>query len=187
MTKKRYKLRVRKKEVILALLILIGFISIYFGYKIYLQHFAPIKSVNYHGIPLEFRTDLREANKIPVYPNEKALNIFYNPKIRKVYIVFRNTTQNSLVEVEAWEIAFKLKTFYNLLRWPVEIKGANVTSYSQAKGNSTYPVIVLIPPVDANSTYVNVSNYTVFISGTDLHHFDLATNKFLMTVLGIKV
>jgi len=136
---------------------------------------------------LQFRANLREASKVAVYPNESSIkSIFYNPAIKTVYICFKNTTQNSLVAVEAWEISYKLKTFYLLVGLPVDFKGQEVSSYSQ-EGNSTSPVIVLIPPVDANETAVRAGNYTVYISGKDMHSFDLATEKFLMVVLDIKV
>jgi len=186
MARQKIKIKLTRERIIFAAIALLVFLAIYFAYPT-LYKLLPVTTVNYHGHLLQFRADLREASKVAVYPNESSIkSIFYNPAIKTVYICFRNTTQNSLVAVEAWEISYKLKTFYLLAGLPVDFKGQEVSSYSQ-EGNSTSPVIVLIPPVDANETAVRAGNYAVYISGKDMHGFDLATEKFLMVVLGIKV
>lgn len=185
-TPKKVKIKVTKLKIIAFLIAAISFCVVYLEYPAIYKTLVPIKQINYYGVPLVFRQDLKQASTIPVYPNENALKIFYDPKIKTIYIAFRNTTQNSLVEVEAYEISYKLKIFYLLAKHPITIKGINVTSY-KINGNSTSPVIVLIPPVDANETAVKVSSYTIYIGGKNLHDFDLATEKFLMVVLGIKV
>jgi len=185
-TPKKVRIRLTKLKILAFVITVISFSIVYVEYPATYKLVMPIKNVNYYGIPLQFRADLKEASKVHVYPNQNSLNIFHNHKIKTIYIAFKNTTQNSLVEVEAWEIAYKLKIFYLLAKHPVRIKGMNITNY-KIQGNPTEPIIVLVPPVDANETAVRVNKYTVYISGKDLHGFDLATEKFLMVVLGIKV
>ena len=184
---KKYKVKIKidKKVIAVISLAVIIFASILI-YKKLEYYFLPVTKVNYYGILLTFRSDLKQAKLTPVYPSDQYFGIFRNPNIRNIYICFRNTTNNSLVAVEAYEITYKLKTFYNLARVPVEIQGKNVTYYGQIKGNSTSLVIYIIPPVDANGTYVNITNYTVYVSGTSVKNLDYATEKLLIGVLGIK-
>jgi len=138
---------------------------------------------------MEFREDLRLAKNIQVYPNESYLKqVFWRRDIERISLAILNSTnQTNLIGVEAYEITFKLTAFYSLNKVPIEIKGKEVSNIYELKGNSTNPVIIIIPPSLANETLVRAENYTVYISGKSLKDLDLATVKFLMVILGIEV
>jgi hypothetical protein len=139
------------------------------------------------GVPMKFREDIRLAKNIEVYPNETYLkSIFRSKEIKGITIGILNfTNQTNIIGVEAVEITFKLSSFYSIAALPVVIKGKEIESFYEISGNSTNPVIIIIPPAIANETLVRVENYTVFISGKTLKDLDLATIKFISVVLGI--
>jgi len=138
---------------------------------------------------MEFREDLRLAKNIQVYPNESYLKqVFWRRDIERISLAILNSTnQTNLIGVEAYGITFKLTAFYSLNKLSPEVKGKEVSSIYELKGNSTNPVIIIIPPSLANETLVRAENYTVYISGKSLKELDLATVKFLMVILGIEV
>lgn len=149
----------------------------------------PIKKIVYFNVPMEFREDLRLAKNISVIPNEDSIRrIFWNRGLKKITIaVLNSTNQTSLIGVEAYEITFKLTTFYTIKRMNVEIKGREISEVYEISGDSSNPVIVIIPPELANETSVRVEDYNVYISGKSLKELDLATIKFIMTVLHLEL
>lgn len=149
----------------------------------------PIKKIVYFNVPMEFREDLRLAKNISVIPNEDSIRrIFWNRGLKKITIAILNSTnQTSLIGVEAYEITFKLTTFYTIKRMNVEIKGREISEAHEISGDSSNPVIVIIPPELANETSVRVEDYNVYISGKSLKELDLATIKFIMTVLHLEL
>jgi hypothetical protein len=62
-----------------------------------------------------------------------------------------------------------------------------ISSYDNIIANESYPVIALIPPSMTNSTSVVATNNIIYIQGNTTEGFDLATIKFLMSALDIKV
>lgn len=149
----------------------------------------PIKKIVYFNVPMEFREDLRLAKNISVIPNEDSIRrIFWNRGLKKITIaVLNSTNQTSLIGVEAYEITFKLTTFYTIKRMNVEIKGREISEVYEISGDSSNPVIVIIPPELANETSVRVEDYNVYISGKSLKELDLATIKFIMIVLHLEL
>ncbi|MCX8178646.1 MAG: hypothetical protein N3D75_02345, partial [Candidatus Aenigmarchaeota archaeon] len=54
----------------------------------------PVHSVKYKGFPFNFRDDVKAAEKIKVYPNEKMLgNMFWDYKIQNISILFKPEQQ----------------------------------------------------------------------------------------------
>jgi hypothetical protein len=109
----------------------------------------------------------------------------FGPFVADLTIAFQNTSQNNLVGVEAYEIAYKMRTAYLALNRNINItpRLADSTAY----GTQENPVVFLVPPILANETSVRVTNFTVVISARTPKEFDLATDKFLMVAMGIKV
>lgn len=172
---------------LVAFVCVVTLVCILFLYRESIRSLMPLTEINYFGVELKFRTDLRKANQIVVYPNEKALvDLLMDPSIRKVSIGFVNTTQNNLTAVEGFEISYKLKIAYLVNGYNVEIVGRELESYSE-RGKLREPLIILVPPVDANETSVRVSEFTVYVSGLTKKEFDLAADKLLIVVMGIKV
>ena len=187
---KEVRVKLTKMKIIAIVMITLVLTILYFSYP-YLKEWylsmKPITEINYFGVPMKFREDIRLARSIEVYPNETYVkSIFRSKELKSVTIGILNyTNQTNIIGVEAVEITFKLSSFYSLTSMPVIIKGKEIGSISEIIGNSTNPVIIIIPPSIANETLVRVENYTVFISGKSLKELDLATIKFITLVLGI--
>jgi len=187
---KEVMIKLTKMKIIAIVMITLVLTILYFSYP-YLKEWylsmKPITEINYFGVPMKFREDIRLARSIEVYPNETYVkSIFRSKELKSVTIGILNyTNQTNIIGVEAVEITFKLSSFYSLASMPVIIKGKEIGSISEIIGNSTNPVIIIIPPSIANETLVRVENYTVFISGKTLKELDLATIKFITLVLGI--
>jgi len=68
----------------------------------------------YAGDIRHFRANLKEAEKILVYPDELTLkNIFLDPEVKKIYISFiPNETENSFYFASTFEITNKLTIIF---------------------------------------------------------------------------
>ena len=187
---KEVRIKITKMKIIAFAIIAIVLTVLYISYP-YLQKWyqstQPITEINYFGVPMKFREDIRLAKNIEVYPNETYLkSIFRSREIKGITIGILNfTNETNIIGVEAVEITFKLSSFYSIAALPVVIKGKEIGSFYEISGNSTNPVIIIIPPAIANETLVKAENYTIFISGRTLKDLDLATIKFIAVVLGI--
>ena len=187
---KEVKIKLTKMKIIAfaTVAILLTFLYVYYPYlQKWYQSTQPLTEINYFGVPMKFREDIRLAKNIEVYPNETYLkSIFRSREIKGITIgVLNFTNETNIIGVEAVEITFKLSSFYSIAGLPVAIKGKEIGSLYEISGNSTNPVIIIIPPSIANETLVKAENYTVFISGKTLKDLDLATIKFIAIVLGI--
>jgi hypothetical protein len=187
---KEVKIKLTKMKIIafaIAAIIITIFIASLPYITEWYNSLQPITRATYKGIIIEFRNDLRLARKIEVYPNESYLrSIFLNKSVNEVIIgVLNSTNQTGVIGVEVWEISFKLSLFYSLNGLKVRIRGEQIEKYTDLVGNSTHPVIIIIPPAIANETLVKAENYTIFISGKTLKDLDLATIKFISIVLGL--
>jgi hypothetical protein len=188
----KYKSRVRIKFTLKQLKIL-SIILFLFFLIVLIYHFwpKPIYVVNYKGVNLGFRADLREAQKIPVYPDENILKrAIIHPLVQNVTIAFVPVEgENGIYVVESWEIVNKLHLAYQQINSKPGFNGMEIESYEniELKGKIQNPIIVLVHPRYANETSVRLKYHTVFISGKSNYELDLATIKFLMVALGIKV
>jgi hypothetical protein len=184
------RIKLTRMRIILFLIVVAFIAIIYLSYphlQKWYQSTKPMTEINYFGVPMRFREDVRLAKNIEVYPNETYIkSIFRSREINGITIGILNfTNETNIIGVEAVEITFKLSSFYSLASLPVAIKGKEIGSLYEISGNSTNPVIIIIPPTIANETLVRAENYTVFISGKTLKDLDLATIKFISVVLGI--
>jgi len=143
---------------------------------------------NRYDIPMSFRADLRKASNVFVYPDISSIyNIIWNPDNRKIIIAFANSSDNGLVIVETFEIVNKLIFAFNVSNVSTIFIHTVVDSYDNLTANESYPIIALIPPSLTNDTSVLAINNVIYIQGNTTEGFDLATIKFLMSALGIKV
>jgi hypothetical protein len=157
----------------------------------------PIYSVNYHGITMSFRVNLREARSVPVYPSEELVyRSLMNSLVENVTIVFKpgSDEENTYYAVEVFEITNKLAiAFQRQFGYMPSFNVKNVTSYDNLAGKIQNPIIALVHPVYSNETSVRLDGHVIFISGNNsssakeqLKNFDLAVVKFLMIELGIE-
>ena len=189
------KLSRRKIYILLGLvaIVAVALTYFYFGPK----PVQPLTSVEYYNTTLNFRRDLREANKIPIYPYEQAVsNEIMNQLVENVTIVFKpaSETENSLYSLEIYEIIPKLMIGYSRIKANPHFNAVQVSSYDNLAGTIQNPIIILVHPIYSNETSVSVglpgstyNNHAIYIKGTDLKNFDLATEKFLMAALDIKI
>ncbi|MFQ6010130.1 MAG: hypothetical protein ACE5J7_03375 [Candidatus Aenigmatarchaeota archaeon] len=149
------------------------------------------------GKEVDFRADLNEARKVPVYPSEFALKeLLLHEGIERVRIAFiPNEQENPFYAVDGFEISFKLTTIYIVyFGYQIPIESLEVNTTSEAFANATYsePVILILgPATGANQTAVTVANNTVVVEGHDLSEIDrkytdldLAVDKMLLVLIG---
>lgn len=144
----------------------------------------------YEGDVRNFRANLIEADKVPVYPDESAIkNVILNPEVYKIYIAyFPNDTENPYYLASTFEIVNKLGMVYRHV-----FKNDTVGTYKDSDGSSCLvfysnrktkcfksfpinstdelvptdiePTILLFGSEDANRTTVMVNNYLITIEG----------------------
>ena len=199
------KLKITERNVkilfVVGLLIVSGVVvynnGAYIGYHILK---LPIKSWNWKGATLYFRADLREADKVPVHPNEDAIYLdTMHTLVESVTIIFKDAglEDNPYYIVEEIEIVTKMRIAYQYLfvtqseigmfnpNEIPEFKAEEVESYDDILAGIKDIKIVLIHPKYADRTAIWNDGHVTYISGTTGEEFDLAVTKFLMIVLGI--
>lgn len=178
-----------KRGQIIFLSVLVTAAVLVFLYDIYSP--KPITEINYDGVVLKFRADLREAKNIKVYPNEQALyGELMNPLIENITIAVKPAgEQNPIYSIQAVELATKLEIAYLKLgldpyfnRQPLIVE-----SYENLTGEPEKPIIALVHPLYSDETIVRVENNVVFVKAKDYKGFDLAVVKLLMVALRIKI
>lgn len=159
----------------------------------------PITSWNYNGQLVRFRNDLRKADEIPVYPsNIHVKEDLIHPLVENVTIVFKDAgrEENGYYIVEEFEIVTKMTLAYrNMINSYAGLteedmptfNAVPVENYSYLPGMIENPIIALVHPKYANETSVRNEGHVTYISGKNYEQFDLATIKFLMVILGIKI
>lgn len=185
--------------VAIALVAAYAFYALY--YVPYVESPQPITIINYKNNTIEFRADLREAAKVPVYPNDQDVYLdTVHQLVKNVTIVFKDAgpTQNAYVELETIELYYKMTLAYQTSFGSVDPQtGAvypmvlptfnveNVSSYENLPGKIQNPIIAIVPPMYANDTSVRNYGHVTYISGLTNEDLDLATVRFLMVELGI--
>ncbi len=181
----KYKVKLTKKKLaFVSLFALVAILLYWFNSSSQAQNVYIYK---YKGELLYFRANLTEALKVPVYPNEKAIfDAVMNESVKRINITFVNSTDNSLVAVNGFEVSSKLSTIFYLNGIYKKIKGSEVENYT-LKGTEDTLIIALVPPALANKTEVRLQDHVIFISGKTEKEFDLATIKFLLSVMEVVV
>ena len=79
------KVKIPLKIIFITLVIAI---TILVTWRIYSTS-RPLTRVYFNDIPFEFRDDVREAIKVPAYPDESSINkIFWNYRLSNITILF---------------------------------------------------------------------------------------------------
>ncbi len=193
MTRDSHRIELTKNQLIFIFAISVLSIVIALAY-IYIPR--PVYSHDYFGIPLNFRADLREAEKVQVYPDEARLYYELRGGLAKnITLVFLPTEgDNGIYTANAFEISYKLGLLFNLLGRNVTIDAKEITSYQHLPGKIQHPIIALVHPKYANETAVRMDAHVIFVSGLPTNdavnpyrNFDLAAVKLLMVILGIDI
>jgi len=189
------RISIERKYVFVFLLVVIAVAAAIIIYKF--NGYRPLTTYTYYvydnygnryGIPMNFRADLRKAENVSVYPDSSEIyNIIWNENVRNITIAYANSSDNGLVAANAFEIVYSLGTVFGVYNMSVNFTPNEISSYDNITANESYPVIALIPPSMTNSTSVLAINNKIYIQGNTTEGFDLATIKFIMSVLDIKV
>ncbi len=187
-----YRFRRKKNlKAIIEFVLLVMIVSslIFVLRKVQLSKSKPLKKIIYNEEVVEFRNDLRKAKEIPVYPNDEAIReILFSNSTKEITIAFKPAENNSIYAIEAFEITYKLLRYvYPSYGFLPKFRGINVSSYDGLEGSKANPLIILIHPIYSNETSVRVEDYKIFISGVTEEEFDLATIRFLMAAMDIKI
>ncbi|MDI6806507.1 MAG: hypothetical protein QMD14_01680 [Candidatus Aenigmarchaeota archaeon] len=202
-----YEIKITGKSVVVISVIVIGLIISWFIYK----SFQPITTIEYRGVIFSFKefkpdVDLRKVMKVPVYPNDEAISsLVFSPKIKNIFIVFKDSPDNALVALSGVEIGVKLKLALTTHGYKVKsvtnltqmfeareqgfltIFPREIASYDGLVGEEESLLIALVPPILTNETLVKVEDYVIFIMGKNREDFELATIRFLLAAFDIKV
>jgi len=184
------------------ILILIIIFLIFLIYNLY-NYFKPVKTIYHKGIKYEFRRDVKESDKIPVYPDESWLHdLFWDIKIENISILFKpmDPTTNGYYSVEAFELTYKLSMMYKTIPYLIGRAGTQTQPVFLSKNFNAQPIenyenitrendvlkIILVPPGMANDTYVRAGGNKIFIYGKNFRDFDLATIKTILVAMDYK-
>ncbi|MEM5807648.1 MAG: hypothetical protein QW818_00780 [Candidatus Aenigmatarchaeota archaeon] len=182
------KLNKKQKFILIVIVSLVAVFGSTGLITYYITSPKPITKYNFYGAELKFRHDLREAKNISVYPDEETiLNAIWNPDIINVSIAYVNSSDNSIVAVNAFEITFKLGVGYSRFNWFINFVPMEVESFENLKGSKENLIIALIPPSQSKETKVKLEDNVIYITGKTNKELDLATMKFLMSALNITV
>ena len=193
MTRDSHRIELTKNQLIFIFSISVLSIVIALAY-IYIPR--PVYSYDYFDIPLNFRADLREAQKVQVSPDDARLYYELRGGLAKnITIAFLPLEgDNGIYSANAFEISYKLSLLFNLLGRNVTIDAKEIASYQHLPGKIQHPLIALVHPKFANETAVRLDAHVIFISGlptndaaSPYRNLDLAAVKFLMVILGIDI
>jgi len=177
------------KKLIL-LIFLIAFISGCIENKLYNPY-----QREFAGVTLNFRANLDEAEKTPVYPNETILrNIILNENVEEIGIAYiPNENENSYYLAASFELAYKItvinKHYFNIVK-PIDSIPVNSSLEALSMSSNQKPIIMLIGPSKTNSTMVNVVGYFITAQGKSFEEddrkyndLDLAVDKILLVLM----
>ena len=177
-------------------ILVVAIVAVVALYYLYMQSLPkPVKEIEYYGVNVEFRADIVEAQKVPVYPSDDLLyRDLMHPLVENVTIAFKDAEgENGLYIVEQFEIISKMSMGYAraLAQYKDHdvpgFKSLEVDGYSNLPGKIQDPIIAIVHPQYANETAIRNEGHVTTISGTSKEELDLAVVKFLTIVMGIDV
>jgi hypothetical protein len=150
-------------------------------------------TAKFADVELHFRSNLYEAEKVEVYPDELSLKrVLLNPAIRTTWISYiPNDEENSFYLAAAFEIAFKLTIIYKgYFGGAIPIDSVDINSTDQITALETDPFIVMLGPSQTNETKIEVDGYMIKCHGKDFSEIDrtytdldLCVDKLLLVLM----
>jgi len=177
----------RNRIIILAVLAAVAIIiSIYIFYVP-----KPIYSLLVDDQQLDFRADLRAADKITVYPSEEELySKLMNSLVENITIAFKPASEeeNPYYILQILEIVPKLSFAYSRLGLQPNFNNNPIAieSYENLTSTTSNLIIALVHPVYSNETAIKVGDNIIYLKAKSHEDFDLVTVKLLMVALGMK-
>ena len=185
------KIKLTKTRIILLAALIALVLGIYGSVYFYPRPQAKMDTINFGGVILTFRQDIREAKGVQVSPSEDVITrslASYN--VKNISFAFKDAGEadNPLYIVEEGEIIQKLFVLYKLANHEVGYNSILVNdSYQTLNGSVENPVIAFIHPKFAKDTQVKFVNNVIYVEGTDAKNLDLATVRLLMLALDVKI
>jgi len=148
----------------------------------------PVKYVKYKNIIFAFRDDVKAAERIPVYPNEKIVGQqFWDYKIQNITILFKpDERYNKYYQLAAFELTYKLSQMYMTLR-PLIIEKSfsaqEIENFDNITREDGTLKIILLPPEYSNQTIVKASSNRIYIHFKNSRDLDLAVIKTILCAL----
>ncbi|MCX8179263.1 MAG: hypothetical protein N3E38_00795 [Candidatus Aenigmarchaeota archaeon] len=148
----------------------------------------PVRHVKYKNIVFEFRDDVKKAEKIKVYPNEKILGKqFWDYKIQNITLMFKpDDNYNKYYQLAAFELTYKLKKMYMSLR-PLIIEknfeAREIENFDNITREEGVLKIIFVPPEQSNETIIKVSSNRIYLHWETPRDLDLATIKIILSAL----
>ena len=171
--------------------IVIGIALVLLSYQIY-QYVKPVYTIFLEGVPFSFRSDVRKALDVEVFPREEILyDLFSNYKIRNVTILFKPGTPetNALYQLQTIEIVYKLTRYDNLMRSifrpKMHFNAEPIDTYDNITREDTILKIILLPPEFSNQTRVTGGGNRIWVYGKTDKGFDLAVMKAMLSVMNV--
>jgi hypothetical protein len=148
----------------------------------------PVKYVKYKNIIFAFRDDVRAAEKIPVYPNEKIIGQqFWDYKIQNITILFKpDDRYNKYYQLAGFELTYKLTQMYMTMR-PLIIEknfsAQEIDDFENITREEGVLKIILVPPEYSDQTIVKAASNRVYIYFKNPRDLDLAVIKTILAAL----
>jgi uncharacterized membrane-anchored protein YitT (DUF2179 family) len=186
---KGINIKLTKNRIIILVIIAVVVLS-FSIYTFYVP--KPIYSVLVDGQQLDFRADLRAADKISVYPSEEELySELTNSLVENITIAFKpaDEEENPYYILQILEIVPKLSFAYSRLGlWPnFNNDPIAIESYENLTSTTSNLIIALVHPVYSNETAIRIKDNVIYLKAKSHEDFDLVTVKLLMVALGIEL
>ena len=180
-----------KKNIAIAAVIVLAIIGIAYYVKTAGSN-GPMTRYDWDGTPVSFRADLRQAQNVSAYPDEKSIyNEIWNPGVYRVKIAYVSTenvsSENGMLAAEAFEVRFKLDLAYKKHNWENEFSTLESKSFDNLSSANDTMIVAIYRPSQSDRTGVELNGNIVSIKGTTQQDLDLATMKFLMIAMNITV
>ncbi len=148
----------------------------------------PVKYIKYKNIVFSFRDDVKAAEKISVYPNEKIIGqMFWDYKIQNITFLFKpDDRYNKYYQLQVFELTYKLKQMYMTLRPLIidkQFSAQEIDNFENITREEGVLKIVFVPPEYSNQTIVKASGNKIYIYWKNNRDLDLAVIKTILSAL----
>jgi hypothetical protein len=148
----------------------------------------PVKYVRYKNIIFEFRDDVKAAERIPVYPNEKIVGQqFWDYKIKNITLLFKpDDRYNDYYQLAGFELTYKLTQMYMTFRPLIiekDFSAQEIDDFDNITREDGVLKIILVPPEYSNQTIIKAASNRIYIHFRNSRDLDLAVIKTILVAL----
>jgi hypothetical protein len=192
--KTKYEIKNRTLAVIF--IIIIAALSIIFVPGL-IQKEEPLQAIMVDGQTYVFDQDIRKSLKVPMYDEDKILEILSFPPKINILVDTSNTTENAYYAKVSFNTISKLSRYYThnnvYMEYPFYAMENNTIFFWNRRNNTLTPlngsiegpVIMFKGPSLANETSVRLTNQTIVVQGTTQENLSMASEKLVLSLLGV--